>query len=65
MTQIKTQQNKDFEGLKDLVDDRAHTVYVSHIFRGDKDVCLENFGEQNEECIKHNAKTSNSGDTNK
>ena len=42
-----------------IVDDGTNYVNVGHIFRGDKDVCLENFGEQDEECIKHNAKPTN------
>jgi len=45
-----------FSDLIPLVDDGTTEVNVGHVFRGDKDMCLEFFGEQNEECKKHNAK---------
>jgi hypothetical protein len=50
---------KDYDKLKDMVDDTVTTVYIGHIFRGDVDKCLEYFGEQDEECIKHNLKIIN------
>ena len=41
-------------GLKDLVDNGTTYVNVGHVYRGEEDVCLKMFGEQDEECIKHN-----------
>lgn len=40
--------------LIDLVDDSTIEVTIRHIFRGEKDMCLEFFGEQNDECINNN-----------
>lgn len=49
--------SKDYwSDLIPIVDNGTTEVNVSHVFRGDEDVCLKMFGEQNEECIKHNAK---------
>lgn len=42
--------------LRQLVSDQVKKINVGHIFRGEVDKCLEYFGEQDEECIKHNAK---------
>jgi hypothetical protein len=52
--------------LKDIVDNGTTYATVGHIYaRGFfderptnecKDVCLKMFGEQDEECIEHNAK---------
>lgn len=46
-------KGSDFSGLKDIVDDGTVVMNVSHIMRGDKDVCLENFGEETEGCKKN------------
>ncbi len=48
--------NDQFEELKNIIDNGTLYSTAGHIYRGDEDVCFENFGEQDEECIKHNAK---------
>ncbi len=48
----------DFK-LDNLVDDGTIYRNVGHVFNGDEDICLKLFGQQNEECIKHNAPRPN------
>lgn len=45
--------------LKGIVDNGTTYMTVKHVYRGDEDVCLKTFGEQDEECIKHNAARAN------
>ena len=48
--------------LKHLVDNGTNYVTVSHIIKSDyfgnkgRDLCLEYFGEEDEECREHNRK---------
>lgn len=61
---MKKNLKNPFDFLKDIVDNTAHNVYVKHVYKSGffdnrpdsekEDVCLEMFGEQDEECIKHN-----------
>lgn len=51
---MKKNSNKDSNSLENIVDNGTTYANVGHIFHGDKDVCLGFFGEQDEECIKHN-----------
>lgn len=44
------------EGIEKLIDNREVEVNCSHILRGDEDMCLNYFGEQDKECIKINEK---------
>ena len=48
----------EFESLLHVVDDSVIETTVRHIFRNGKDICKEYFGEEDEECIKHNALSS-------
>jgi hypothetical protein len=51
----KVLRDNEFLGLKDIVDNGTTYMNVGHVYRGEEDVCLKMFGEQDEECIKHNA----------
>lgn len=44
--------------LGSFVDNGTTYANVGHIYRGDKDKCLEFLGEQDDECIKYNEKTN-------
>ena len=40
--------------LQKMCDDGTTTMNVRHMFKGGKDVCLEYFGEEDEECRANN-----------
>lgn len=66
---MMNQKNSDLDGLKDIIDNGTTYVNVNHIYKSGffdnrpdtekEDVCLKMLGEESEECIKHNARTSN------
>jgi len=35
-------------------DDSTHFINIRHMMSGDKDICLEYFGEEDEECKQTN-----------
>ena len=45
----------ELKDLEKIVDNGTTYMNVGHVYRGEEDVCLKMFGEQDEECIKHNA----------
>ena len=53
------------EILTDFIDNGTTTSTVGHVFKSDfqgnrgRDICLEMFGEQDEECRKYNNEKTN------
>ena len=45
---------KDMQALKDICDDSTTVMTVRHMMRGDRDMCMEYFGQQDDECVATN-----------